>query len=92
MSVDFPEPEAPTTKTNSPFSITSETSSSAWIACSYSFETPSKTIIAPALAGGGVRSSSSGGVSVCGGFTSSPGKGGAAWEAAPVKVEKRAQV
>ena len=27
--VDFPEPEAPTTKTNSPFSITKETSESA---------------------------------------------------------------
>jgi hypothetical protein len=27
--VDFPDPEAPTTKTNSPLSITNETSSSA---------------------------------------------------------------
>ena len=29
MIVDLPEPEAPTTKTNSPFSITKETPSSA---------------------------------------------------------------
>ena len=30
MTVDLPEPDAPTTNTNSPLSITNETSESAW--------------------------------------------------------------
>src|SRR5256885_7843525 len=37
--VDLPEPEAPTTKTNSPFSITNETSLSASTFGSYVFVT-----------------------------------------------------
>jgi len=46
-TVDLPEPEAPTMKTNSPFSITNETPLSAPTSGSYTFSTLSKTIIAP---------------------------------------------
>ncbi len=50
MSVDLPEPDAPTTKTNSPLSMTKETPSSAvtWFV-SYTFLTSSNTIIAAPL-------------------------------------------
>ena len=46
-SVDLPEPEAPTMKTKSPFSITNETSFSAVTSGSYTFVTFSNTIIVP---------------------------------------------
>ena len=46
MIVDFPEPEGPTTKTNSPFSITNEARWSATTSGSYTLRTSSNTIIA----------------------------------------------
>ena len=49
----MPEPDAPTMKTNSPFSITNETPFSAPTSGSYTFSTLSKTIIAPAPEGAG---------------------------------------
>ena len=44
-SVDLPDPDWPTMKTNSPFSIPNETSSSAITPLSYTFVTFSNTII-----------------------------------------------
>src|SRR5262249_58696369 len=44
-SVDLPEPDAPTMKTKSPFSITNETSFNAETSGSYTFVTLSNTII-----------------------------------------------
>ena len=46
MMVDFPEPEGPTTKTNSPFSITKDARWSATTSGSYTLRTSSNTIIA----------------------------------------------
>src|SRR5579864_5375292 len=47
ISVDLPEPDAPTMKTNSPFSMTKVTPLSAATSGSYTFVTPSKVIIEP---------------------------------------------
>jgi len=51
INVDLPDPDAPTTKTNSPFSITNVTPLSAATSGSYTFVTPSKVIIEPAPIG-----------------------------------------
>ena len=48
MIVDFPDPDGPTTKTNSPLSITNEARWSATTSGSYTLRTSSNTIIAAA--------------------------------------------
>src|SRR5207245_1149240 len=53
--VDFPDPDAPTTKTNSPFSITNVTSRRAVTSGSYTFVTDSNTIIALGVGVAGVE-------------------------------------
>src|SRR5579863_379025 len=67
-SVDLPEPDAPTTKTKSPFSITKVTPFSAATSGSYTFVTSSKVIIEPAPIGARSTSPTSAG---CGSISSS---------------------
>src|SRR5487761_407345 len=67
-SVDLPEPDAPTTKTKSPFSITNVTPLSAATSGSYTFVTSSKVIIEPAPIGARPTSPTSAG---CGSISSS---------------------
>ena len=51
MMVDFPEPEGPTRKTNSPSSTVKETPFRAWVPLSYIFSASIKRIIAALLFG-----------------------------------------
>src|SRR5205823_9091829 len=67
-SVDLPEPDAPTTKTKSPFSITKVTPFRAATSGSYTFVTSSKVIIEPAPIGARSTSPTSAG---CGSISSS---------------------
>src|SRR3954467_10704230 len=69
ISVDLPEPDAPTTNTNSPFSITKETASSAVTSGWQTFGTAGNTTTPPALAACrcayGSNSATAVGMSVC---------------------------